>query len=127
AAAKQVVEHDLKNIRFYTDDALPLLSKFTSGSLDRIFLLFPDPWPKTRHHKRRFVQEHTVSLFARLLKSGGELRMATDDKNLAEWMLLHTVQNTDFHWENAENADWDTAPIDWVETRYQQKAAQQGR
>jgi tRNA (guanine-N7-)-methyltransferase len=127
AAAKQVVERDLKNIRFYADDALPLLSKFTSGSLSQIFLLFPDPWPKTRHHKRRFIQDVTVTLFARLLKSGGVLRLATDDKNLAEWMLIHTVQNSDFVWTNASDGKWETPPADWVETRYQKKAAEQGR
>ncbi len=127
AAAKQVAEHDLNNIRFYADDALPLLEKFTSGSLDRIFLLFPDPWPKTRHHKRRFIQSDTVALFARLLKSGGLLRLATDDRNLAEWMLIHTVQNPDFLWKNFADGNWDAAPGDWTETRYQQKAAQQGR
>lgn len=125
--AQDLLERDIGNVRLWLDDALPLMKTFPHGSLDRIFLLFPDPWPKTRHYKRRFVQPHTVAEFARLLAPGGRLTMATDDGPLAEWMLLHAVQNPKFTWDNALDGDWSTTPADWVETRYQQKAAQQGR
>lgn len=127
AAAKDMVANNINNVSLWPDDALPLISKFPDGSLERIFLLFPDPWPKTKHYKRRFIQDYTVALFARLLKSGGRLSLATDDKSLAEWMLLHVVQNAQFSWDDAKNANWRGTPDDWVETRYQQKAAQQGR
>lgn len=126
-AAKNIVEKNLTNVCLWADDAMLLLQKFPPASLDRVFLLFSDPWPKTRHYKRRFIQHHTVALLSRLLKPGGQLRLATDDPSLAEWMLLHTVQNPEFSWDNAVNGDWDTVPSDWVETRYQQKAAEQGR
>lgn len=127
AAAKDVVDHNIRNIRFYADDALHLLTRFPDTCLDTVFLLFPDPWPKTRHHKRRFIQPDTVGLLARVLRPGGRLVLATDDHNLAQWMLLHTVVNNNFTWEAAQNGAWRDAPSNWVETRYQQKAAQQGR
>lgn len=126
-AAEQVVENGLSNVRIWQDDAVPLLSKFPDHCVDRLFLLFNDPWPKTRHYKRRFIQPHIVELLARLLKPGAQLRLATDDKSLAEWMLMHTANNPDFLWDNWQNGDWSTAPADWIETRYQQKAALQGR
>jgi len=125
--AMELLERDIKNVRLWLDDALPLLQQFPEQSLDRIFLLFPDPWPKTRHYKRRFIQDHTVELLAKVLKPGGKLCLATDDTPLAEWMLLHAVKSPQLSWDNAAHGDWHTPPADWVETRYQQKAAQQGR
>jgi tRNA (guanine-N7-)-methyltransferase len=127
AAAKNIVANDLRNIRLWADDAVPLMAKLPDASIDRFFLLFNDPWPKTKHYKRRFIQPHIVELLARILKPGAQLRLTTDDKSLAEWMLLHTVQNPNFSWDNWQNGDWSTQPVDWIETRYQQKAAQQGR
>ena len=126
-AAKDVVVQNLSNVRIWQDDAMPLLLKLADHSLDRVFLLFNDPWPKTRHYKRRFIQPHTVELLARVIKPGGKLRLATDDRSLAEWMLLHTVNNPNFMWDNWATGEWSAAPQDWIETRYQQKAAQQGR
>lgn len=126
-AAEQAVANNLSNIRIWQDDAVPLLSRFPDQSVDRIFLLFNDPWPKTRHYKRRFIQPRIVQLLARILKPGAQLRLATDDKSLAEWMLMHVSNNADFLWDNWQNGEWDTPPSDWIETRYQQKAAQQGR
>lgn len=115
------------NIRLWADDAMLLLPKLQAGTFDTIYLLFSDPWPKSRHHKRRVMQPQTVKLMARLLKKGGLLRTATDDANLAQWTLLHGCQNPDLHWVDFEKAEWRNAPLHWVETRYQQKAAQQGR
>lgn len=124
AAAKDVVKNDLTNIRFWADDAMLLLPHLMPESFDRIFILFSDPWPKSRQHKRRVVQPHTLTLFATLLKKGGTLRLATDHTDLAEWMLEHV--SADPHFKQA-NADWRAVPEDWIETRYQQKAALQGR
>jgi tRNA (guanine-N7-)-methyltransferase len=126
-AAREIVTHKIENARLWPDDAVPLMAKFPDQSLDRVFLLFNDPWPKTRHYKRRFIQPHIVELLARLMKPGAQLRLATDDKSLAEWMLLHTVTNTAFRWNHWQDGDWSTQPDDWIETRYQQKAVQQGR
>ena len=127
AAAKDMVENNIDNIRLWPDDALPIMAKLPDASVDRFYLLFNDPWPKTRHYKRRFIQPHTIEVLARIMKPGMQLRLATDDKSLAEWMLLHLVQSPHFTWDNWQNAEWSTMPDDWIETRYQQKAAQQGR
>jgi tRNA (guanine-N7-)-methyltransferase len=124
ADAQQV---GVDNLRIWADDALVLLSKMTDEVFDEIYLLFPDPWPKTRHHKRRFIQKDTVEMLARLLKPQGCLWLVTDDHNLAEWMLLHAVQSAQLHWKNALDAEWRQTPSDWIPTRYQQKAAAQGR
>lgn len=127
ALAKAMIDDKIDNIRLWLDDAVVLLNAMPDATLDRVFLLFPDPWPKNRHHKRRFIQPHILDLLARVMKQGGQLCLATDDNNLAQWMLWHSVQHDAFSWNNAQNGDWHTAPQDWVETRYQQKAAQQGR
>jgi tRNA (guanine-N7-)-methyltransferase len=126
-AAQEASEKNLDNIRFWDDDALPLIKSLADNSLARIFLLFPDPWPKTRHYKRRFIQTETVDLLVHKLRVGGILRLATDDRPLAEWMLLHAVRHEYLIWDQWPTGDWRTPPQDWIETRYQQKAAQQGR
>lgn len=127
AAAHAMIQQKLHNVRFWADDAMLLLPHLKKESFDRIFLLFSDPWPKTRQHKRRVIQPKTVELFASLLKPGGELRLATDHANLAEWMLIHVTANPHFMWKSFADAQWRETPDDWIETRYQQKAAQQGR
>src|ERR671911_366610 len=78
----------LANLRLVVDDARLLLRALPDGCVERIFVLFPDPWPKTRHHKRRIVNPATVAEFARLLQVGGEVRLATDDMSYARAMLL---------------------------------------
>ncbi len=127
AAAKDVAKHDIRNIRFWADDAMLLLPYLKSESFDRIFILFSDPWPKSRQHKRRVIQPKTVSLFASLLKHGGQLRVATDHTGLAEWMLEHISDSKLFKRLPDNTADWSAIPEDWIETRYEQKAALQGR
>lgn len=127
ACIQDAQQNRVENIRLWAEDAMLLLPQLPPTSFDTIYLLFSDPWPKTRHHKRRFIQKETASLLARLLKPQGVLRLATDDTNLAQWMLLGCVQEPLLHWKNFKNAEWRQAPQDWVETRYQQKAAQQGR
>lgn len=120
-------QRNANNVRIWPDDALLLLPKIQPESLNTIYLLFSDPWPKTKHHKRRFVQKETAALMAGLLVRGGMLRIATDDHNLAQWSLLQCVQEPHLQWTCFQNAEWRTQPQDWIETRYQQKAAEQGR
>ncbi len=117
--------HD--NIRVHMDDALELLKSFTPYSLDGIYILNPDPWPKTRHHKRRIVNEDNLKLYARLLKPGGTLVMTTDVDDLAEWMLTKTFLNDDFEWQAEKADDWRTPPKDWPATRYEEKGKEAGR
>lgn len=122
-----VAEKGLDNVRLLRDDARPLLAALADRSLGRAFLLFPDPWPKARHHKRRFVQEETVSELARLLADGAEWRLATDDMGLCRWMLAHLVARPEFEWLAEGPADWRVRPADWPPTRYEQKALAAGR
>lgn len=120
-------QRPLDNVRVVIDDARLLLKALPAGSLDRIFVLFPDPWPKTRHHKRRIINPETVADMARLLQPGGELRLATDIMSYARPMLQATLANGHFDWLAERAADWRERPADWPGTRYEGKARKEGR
>ena len=120
-------EKDVKNVRLWPDDARLLMEKLKPGTFDRLFLLHPDPWPKTRHHKRRFVQKETLDQIAQLLKPKAEFRMATDHPELATWLLEKTYFHPAFKWSATSADDWRNPPADWPETRYGQKGVRQGR
>ncbi len=113
---------DRGNVRVVIDDARLLLRALPDRCLDRVFVLFPDPWPKLRHQKRRIVNADTVADMARVLKPGGELRLATDDMNYARAMLHTVTTMPDFTWQAKSPADWRKRPDDWSPTRYEQKA-----
>ncbi len=115
------------NVRVLADDARPLLRALPEASIDRAFILFPDPWPKRRHQKRRLVQPPLVAELARVMKPGAELRIATDIADYAHTALLAVCGNSQFHWTAAEPADWRTRPADWPPTRYESKATREGR
>jgi tRNA (guanine-N7-)-methyltransferase len=112
----------LSNVRIFDDDARLLLAGLPEASIGRLFLLFPDPWPKVRHAKRRFIGPGNIPVLARLLADGAELRIATDDPGYARWTLLHLGGREEFSWLASRAADWRRPPGDWVETRYQRKA-----
>jgi tRNA (guanine-N7-)-methyltransferase len=115
-----------KNVRLWPDDARMLLERLAPASLDRVFILFPDPWPKARHHKRRLVNDQSLDRLAELLKPGGELRLATDDEDYLVWMLEHLWRHrADFRWTAERAQDWRSR--DWPETRYEAKARAAGR
>jgi tRNA (guanine-N7-)-methyltransferase len=109
------------NIRLFTDDARFVMQALPPQSLSRAFVLFPDPWPKTRHHKRRFVQRANLDVLARLLKPGAELRLATDDPSYLPWMVEHACLHPAFEWLAEGPGDWRGRPADWPGTRYEQK------
>ena len=109
------------NVRLMTDDARLLMAALPARSLSRVFVLFPDPWPKTRHHKRRFVQRETLDRLAELMVSGAELRLATDDPSYLPWMVEHACTHPAFEWLAARPADWRSRPDDWPATRYEKK------
>ena len=114
-------------LRLYIGDARDLLDCLPDAVLDRIFILFPDPWPKRRHHKRRLIQPATVALLARVLKDGGELRFATDDPGYLDWALQRLTAEPALAWQVAGPADWRRRPDDWPATRYEEKALEAGR
>jgi tRNA (guanine-N7-)-methyltransferase len=110
------------NIRILADDARSLLARLPAGSIDRVFLLFPDPWPKTRHHRRRFVASAQLDELARIMAPGGELRIATDHMGYLRWILSHCLRHGSFDWLARGPSDWRDRPADWPETRYEAKA-----
>ncbi len=118
---------NIDNIRLLIDDARPLLAALPEASLGRLFLLFPDPWPKTRHHKRRFVNPETIAWAAAALADGGEWRIATDVPGYCRWTLEHLTRAEAFRWRAEGPADWRQRPADWPETRYERKAIAAGR
>ena len=117
----------LGNIRLFRDDARLLLAALPEASIARAFVLFPDPWPKTRHHKRRIIAPTTLPLLARVLADGAELRVATDDPGYKSWILRHVRASGDFDWMARSPSDWRSRPSDWPPTRYEAKADAAGR
>ena len=98
-----------------------------AGVLSRLYLLYPDPWPKRRHNKRRFVSEATIGALARAMRSGATLRFATDIDDYAGWTLRRFLDSADFEWLACEADDWRAPWPDWCETRYEAKAKREGR
>lgn len=123
----QIRLQGLSNVRVHPDDARDILARLPDASLDVMFVLFPDPWPKFRHHKRRFIQSQSLDVIARVLKPGGELRVATDHPDYAQWALMHLIRDDRFEWAAQRAADWRVRPDGWVVTRYEQKAIAAGR
>jgi tRNA (guanine-N7-)-methyltransferase len=118
---------NLANLRLLIDDARPLIGAVAEASLDRVFILFPDPWPKRRHHKRRLVSTATLDTLARAMTDRAELRLATDDMDYLRWMLERVTAHDAFEWLARRPQDWRERPPDWPPTRYEQKALAAGR
>jgi tRNA (guanine-N7-)-methyltransferase len=117
----------LTNIRLHFDDAVHLIEWLPAGAFARIDLLFPDPWPKRRHWKRRFVQDEVVAELARILRTGGEFRFATDIADYAAWTLQRLLRSADFEWTAQCADDWRRPWPDFAGTRYQAKAIREAR
>jgi tRNA (guanine-N7-)-methyltransferase len=111
----------VSNVRLFADDARLVMNALPERSLSRVFVLFPDPWPKTRHHRRRFVQRSTLDVLALLMKPGAELRLATDDPSYLPWMIELACTHPAFEWLAERPQDWRTRPADWPGTRYETK------
>lgn len=122
-----MVERELANIRFCTYDARHLIQALPDQCLDSVFILFPDPWPKVRHNKRRLVSVETLAMLARVQKPGGRLLLATDHVDYSVWMLEHLAATPHYRWSAESQADWQTPPADWTQTKYQRKTTAQGR
>jgi tRNA (guanine-N7-)-methyltransferase len=117
----------LSNIRILIDDARLLLTALPAQSLDRAYILFPDPWPKLRHRKRRIVSPATLAQIARAMRDGAELRLATDDPDYLVAMLADATAAPEWEWLARRPADWRARTDDWPPTRYEQKALAAGR
>ena len=128
--AKALVAIDdekLTNIRLHFGDASELLNWLPTSAFTRIDLLYPDPWPKRRHWKRRFIQDDNLKRLARILKPGGELRFVTDIAGYAAYALARVLRSQDFVWTAECADDWRKAWPDFAGTRYEAKAKREGR
>ena len=121
SAVRHVEEGALKNVRILHGDARELIALLPDNSIARVFVLFPDPWPKSRHHKRRIIQPEVLQDLARVLKPGGGLRFATDVAHYADWALERVLASGLFDWPAERPDDWRTPPADHVTTRYEEK------
>jgi tRNA (guanine-N7-)-methyltransferase len=118
---RHVEDGQLANVLIHHGDAREVTPALPNASLARVFILFPDPWPKTRHKKRRLIQAETIAELARVLKPGGRLRFATDWADYAAWTLQRLTAAPAFRWTAERADDWRTPPADHVTTRYETK------
>jgi tRNA (guanine-N7-)-methyltransferase len=123
----QIEAHEIRNIRLVAGDAAELLAWVPPQSLTRIDLIHPDPWPKRRHWKRRFVQDATIAAMARALPPGGEFRFVCDIDSYGEWTLAHLVRAPQFEWLAQRADDWRLPWPNYTMTRYGRKATREGR
>ncbi|WP_181707954.1 tRNA (guanine(46)-N(7))-methyltransferase TrmB [Chthonobacter rhizosphaerae] len=122
-----IEERGLANVRLSDRDAIAVLDWLPSASLQRIVLLYPDPWPKKRHWKRRFVGPDTLARFARVLRPGGEFHFASDIESYVDWTLFETRRVPGFRWTATRPQDWRQPWTGWPGTRYEAKAIREGR
>ena len=121
-----IEDRNLGNIRIYPDDARLLFSHLPEAGFERVFILFPDPWPKTRHHKRRLISPETLDQLARVMKDGGTLHFASDHMEYVRWTLDHVTRHPAFRWTASSAADWRRPRPGTPVTRYEKKATDRG-
>ena len=126
SALAHIEQQSLTNIRLHMGDALEVLVRLPNASLDGVYLLHPDPWPKARHAKRRFMNTGPIEIVAAKLKSGGEFRFGTDHPIYVEHAMMIMNARRDFDWQVKSAADFLNRPADWPETRYERKARRLG-
>ncbi|MBB4016864.1 tRNA (guanine-N7-)-methyltransferase [Chelatococcus caeni] len=122
-----VEEHAIANLRVWDDDAALVLPRLPEAAIGRVFVLYPDPWPKRRHRKRRFIGEETLAALARVMRPGAELRFATDIDDYAAWALARIDRSGLFAWQAERADDWRRPWAGWPGTRYEAKALREGR
>lgn len=128
AKALALVEaSSLRNVRLYNGDARDVIDSLPPGTLDGVYLLFPDPWPKRRHHRRRFLCSEMLGRLARVMRPGAEIRFATDIGGNAAWTLANVLRSPDFVWAAGGPDDWQRPWAGWKGTRYEAKALRAAR
>ena len=122
SALLHIRDKALPNVRLHMGDALDALARLPDGSLERVYLLHPDPWPKARHAKRRMMNPGPIAMIAAKLKPGGEFRFGTDHPIYCRWAMMQMDKSRDFEWQAKSARDFLVRPDDWPETRYERKA-----
>jgi len=123
----KIREAGVKNVAVHPGDARDIFDVLPDGSIDRAFLLYPDPWPKARHHRRRFVTPEHLDPLAKVLKKGAIFRVATDIPDYVRQTMEQMMARTDFEWLAQGADDWRKPWADWISTRYEKKALREGR
>ncbi|NBT39307.1 MAG: tRNA (guanosine(46)-N7)-methyltransferase TrmB [Alphaproteobacteria bacterium] len=124
---RELSRHDLENVRLYNGDARDVLHHLKPNCLDQVTILYPDPWPKLRHHKRRFVQTDTLQAVAKVLRQGGMLQIASDIPDYISWVLRHQRNVPQLRWLVEGAGSWNQSYEGWPGTRYEKKAIREGR
>ncbi len=121
-------KEELQNIKISTQDVRAALANFSDNFFDEIYILFPDPWPKVKHFKRRLINQYFLDeILAPKIKNNAKLTIATDHDSYKIWILDSLLNSKKFSWEARSKKDWQTFPADWTITKYQKKAALEGR
>lgn len=123
---KYIDAEDIQNVRVYDDDIRLVFPLIPDGRLSRVYVLFPDPWRKARHFRRRFISQLNLDHLARMMKPGAELRVASDHIGYVRWTIEQLLRHPSFEWTAQTPDDWRVPPEDWIQTRYEQKALEQG-
>ena len=123
----RIEDEGLNNIRIHHGDARPLMAALPEAGVSRLFVLYPDPWPKRRHWKRRLINPEFLGEAARILADCGELRLASDIPGYIGWTLTRLFRHPHFDWTAERPSDWRVRPSDWPATRYEGKARAAGR
>lgn len=123
AFLKKIEDKPNNNIRAIMGDGMIVARSLTPASLDGIYILNPDPWPKKRHHKRRIISQTNLDIFAHILKPGGQLIMTSDVEDLSNWMHKYASNHPEYEWQAQSINECLTPPDDWIPTRYEQKGA----
>ncbi len=126
-ALGHVDREELTNVRLHMGDALEVLERLPDASLERVYLLHPDPWPKARHAKRRFMNHGPMDMIAAKLRPGGEFRFGTDHPVYCRWAMMVMGARADFTWTAESPDDFRIRPHDWPDSRYAAKARREGR
>ncbi len=124
---KKILDNDIKNIRIFPDDVNLLFPFLKNESFDRLFILYPDPWPKNRNQDRRMVNLENLKIFSRILKKNAEMLVVSDHPIYIPWVLFCMQNQKDFIWNVSKSADFVNVPLDWETTKYEQKALKEGR
>ena len=124
---KKILENNLKNITIWPDDVRKIIKLFPLKSISEIKLLFPDPWPKAKHKRRRLIQDDFIKSIDRILKTKGTITVGTDHKILKSWVLEKFQASSNFEWQVTNSKDWQIRPKECFSTKYEQKSLKEKR